>query len=495
LNENEDLHVVVYITEEGLSALLDAQQGVTNAVRIAELGLTASAFVPAPTLEELPGEFKRIAMVAGEAVNDRVIHMVALDDTADAYTVRGFALYLDNGALFGVAGQGEPLFQKSTASSFLMAADVTFAQAVAELIEFGDANFLYPPATRTRKGVAYLSTDAEAAAGDVDDKILTPKGAKGVYLRLVEKGAAGGVAPIGADGKIPPQYLPAQDSIDTYYAASNAEMTALAAAGPGDFCQRTDLTKTYRLAAAPPSVLGNWVEFLSPGAPVRTVNGEIGDVVLTAAKVGAPPTSRAVVGAGLAQGGGSFAADRAITVPAASRAQAEAGAATDVALTPDSIAGILALLAGRIPGARQILTAGLAQGGGDLTIDRIITVLAATAQDARDGTRSDVALTPASLAGLPRTLGPSGELMIPGTPFRIKWGEASVYLGSQTVYFPEAYPVACWHVFLTFYGNPNNGDESDEPVWIQRPIAPGSFIISTAGDRYAVPMGWFAIGM
>lgn len=491
--ENEDLAIVVFITEEGLSALLDAQQGVTNAVRIAELGLTAQAFVPAPTLEELPGEFKRIAMVAGEAVNDRVIHMVALDDTADAYTVRGFALYLDNGALFGVAGQSEPIFQKSAVSSFLLAADITFAQAVAELIEFGDTNFLYPPATLTRKGVAYLASDAEAAAGLVDDKILTPKGAKGVYLRLASMGVEGGWVPCGPGQKIPPQYLPAQDSIDTYYAASNAEMTALAAAGPGDFCQRTDLTKTYRLAAAPPSVLANWVEFLSPGAPVRTVNGEIGDVVLTAAKVGAPPVGRSLLGGGLAQGGGSLAADRTITVPAASRAQAEAGAATDVALTPDSIAGILALLSGRVPGGRQILAAGLAQGGGDMTADRIITVLAASAADVFAGTANDRAITPAALAGLPHTLGPSGDFVLPGG-LRFKWGDASVYLGSQAVYFPEAFPVACWQVFLTFYGNPNNGDESDEPMWVQRPLSPGSFIISTAGDRLQVPVGWFAIG-
>ena len=482
------------ITEEGLSALLDAEQGTTNAVRIAELGLTADVFLPAATIEELPGEHTRISAVAGEAVNDRVIHMVARDDGGSAYTVRGFALYLDNGALFAVYGQELPIFEKSAVSTFLLAADITFAQAIAELIEFGNTNFLYPPATTSRKGVAYLATPAEVAAGVVTDKIVTPAAIATVFIRAIEKGAAGGVAPIGADGKIPPQYLPAQDSIDTYYAASDAQMVALAAAGPGDFCQRTDLNKTYRLAAAPPSVLGNWIEFLSPGAPVRTVNGKIGDVNLGAADVGAVPTGRQILVAGLAQGGGGLGADRTITVPKASAAEAEAGVDDTKALTPAAIAGILAALGGRVPGARQILTAGLAQGGGDLSIDRIVTVLKATAADVMAGTADDRAVTPAALFGTPRTLAGAGQLQIPGTPIFLKWGTAYVSLGSQAVYFPEAFAVSCWQVFLTFYGNPNNGDESDEPMWVQQPLSPGSFIISTAGDRLAVQVGWIAIG-
>src|ERR1043165_5612204 len=119
----------LYITEEGLSALLDAEDGSTNAVRIAELGLTAEDFVPATTLEELPGEFKRIATIAGQAVSDRVMHMIARDFSTDTYTVRGLALYLDDGALFAVAGQEDPIFEKASVSTFLLAADFTFARS------------------------------------------------------------------------------------------------------------------------------------------------------------------------------------------------------------------------------------------------------------------------------------------------------------------------------------------------------------------------------
>jgi hypothetical protein len=485
--------ISLIITEEGLSALLDAEQGITNAVRIVEIGLTADDFLAAATIEQLPGEHTRISAVAGEAVNDRVIHMVARDDGGEAYTVRGFALYLDDGALFAVYGQETPIFEKSAVSTFLLAADITFAQAIAELIEFGDTNFLYPPATETRKGVAYLATAAEVAAGAVADKIVTPAAIAGVFIRAMEKGAPGGVATLDVNGKVPPSQLPAVDSIDTFEADDQAEMLALPA-GPGDFCRRLDQLKTYVLRAAPATLLANWAEFLSPGAPVRTVNGKIGDVVLGPADVGAPPVARSIAAGGLAQGGGSMEANRTITVPKATAAEALAGSRDDVAVTPAALAAILGFLAAAAPSTRQLVGAGLAQGGGDFSADRIITVLKATAADVAAGTADDRAITPAALSGSPRTLGAAGQLQIPGTPIFLKWGTAYVSLGSQVVYFPEAFAVSCWHVFPTFYGNPNNGDESDEPMWVQQPLSPGSFIISTAGDRFAVQVGWLAIG-
>lgn len=486
--------VNIIITEEGLAALLDAEQGQTNAVRIAQLGITDQAFVPSTEIEQLPGELLRISTVAGEPVSDRVIHMVARDDSNAAYTVRGFALYLDNGALFAVYGQGQPIFQKSALSTFLLAADITFAQAVAELIEFGATNFLYPPATLTRKGVAFLASPAEVAAGVDGEKIVTPAALGGAFIRTAEKGAPGGVATLDAGGRVPPSQMPPVDSIDTFDADSQAQMLALPA-GPGDFCRRLDLSKNFQLKAAPATLASNWVEFLDPGAPVRSVNNKIGDVVLAAADVGAPPTSRAIAVAGLAQGGGNLSADRTISVPAASAAEAEAGLEAFKALTPASIAGILAMLAGRIPGGRQILAAGLAQGGGDLSVDRIITVLKATAADVAAGTADDRAVTPAALFGTPRTLGVAGELQIPGTPIIFKWGTATVSLGAQSVYFPIGFPVACWHVIPFPYGNPNNGDESDEPMWVQYPPGPGNFIIQAAGDRFAITVGWLAWGI
>src|SRR5207302_3897687 len=202
--------------------------------------------------------------------------------------VTGIGVFLDNGVLFGVfsnAAEDGPIFGKSEATTFLFAADIAFQSAVAELIDFGDANFLYPPATTDRKGVAFLATAADVAAGVDDEKIVTPKLLADGFIPLAQRGAANGVATLDATGKVPPAQLPAVDSIDTYEVDDEAEMLALPAS-PGDFARRLDESKTYVLRAAPATVLANWAEFLSPGAPVRSVNGKIGDVVLAPGDVG-----------------------------------------------------------------------------------------------------------------------------------------------------------------------------------------------------------------
>src|SRR5205823_3645983 len=156
--------------------------------------------------------------------------------------------------------------------------------------------------------------------------------------------------------------------------------------------------------------------FLSPGAPVRSVNGKIGDVVLAPGDVGAAPATRSIGVAGLAKGGGNLSADRTITVDIATAAEALAGAINDKAVTPASLAQVLALLAATVPGARQILTGGLATGGGPLSADRTITVPKATAADVEAGTDDTKALTAAALAGTLRTMAATGYLRVPGTP-------------------------------------------------------------------------------
>jgi hypothetical protein len=213
------------ITQEGLTALIDAEAGTTNAVRIAELALSSAPFIAAPTLTDLPGEFKRLDSIAGESAAENIIHLVAEDGSADAYDVTGLGLFTDTGVLFAVfshtAEQGL-IFGKSESTAFLFAADITFQSGVAELIDFGNSNFTYPPATLTKKGVAYLASDADVAAGVDDEKIVTPAQLAGHYILLAQKGVANGVATLGANGKVPPSQLGAVDSIDTFTVASQA---------------------------------------------------------------------------------------------------------------------------------------------------------------------------------------------------------------------------------------------------------------------------------
>jgi len=486
------------ITQKGLTALIDAEAGTTNAVRIAEIGLSSVPFINAPTLEALPGEFKRLDSVGGEAAAENIIHLVAEDGSTDAYDVTGIGLFTDGGVLFAVFSHNAEeglIFGKSESTAFLFAADITFQSGVAELIEFGDSNFLYPPATRDKKGVAYLASDADVAAGVDDEKIVTPKQLADHFIPLAQRGVANGVAPLGPDNKVPPAYLGAVDSIDTFTVASEAAMLALATAGPGDFARRTDELKTYVLTAAPASVLGNWQEFLSPGAPVRSVNGEIGDIVLDAADVGAADVARQILGGGLVTGGGSMAADRTLTVAIATAAETLAGIINNKAVTPASLASVLALLAAAVPGARQILTAGLATGGGALTADRTITVPKATAADVMAGTDDAKAVTVAALWGTLRSIGPSGHILLPGTPIVVMWGSGThnVSHASKVYNFPTSFPAACWHVFTSLYGDPDTNDESDEFFYVSS-RSQATFTGTTGGDNASFPFGFLAIG-
>lgn len=492
------------ITAAGLSALVDSESAYTNRVTIAELGLSSSTVDVAPTLTAIPGEFKRLATVSGKAVSENIVHFVARDDSADAYTVSTIGLYLADGVLFGVYSHDGELFGKSAFASFLLAADLTFEAGIAELIDFGDANFLYPPATETDKGVAYLATAADVAAGVDAQKIVTPARLAAYYVPRSLIGVPGGIANIDlSTGKIPPSLLPPQDSIDTFYAASDAEMTALAAAGPGDFCQRTDLNKTYRLAAAPPSVLANWIEFLSPGAPVRTVNGKIGDVVLGAADVNAVPTTRTIGGTGLVTGGGALSSNRTLDVAIASAAETLAGLINTKAVTPASLASVLAQLAAAVPDTRRVDAGGLATGGGRLNADRTISVAKASAADVEAGTDDAKAITPAGLFGTLRSIAPTGYLRVPGTPLVLQWGSYNFPItaagagGSSTIAFPIAFPSACYHVLLTLYGDPNGGgrkDEADETFYVATRSA-ASFNVATSGDVPALPIGFLAFGV
>lgn len=100
-----------------------------------------------------------------------------------------------------------------------------------------------------------------------------------------QKGAANGLATLGADAKIPSNQLPAIAITNTFVVNSQAAMLALAA-NVGDVAVRTDVNKSYVLSAADPTVLGNWQELLAPGQ-VLSVNGQTGAVSLSASDVGA----------------------------------------------------------------------------------------------------------------------------------------------------------------------------------------------------------------
>lgn len=175
----------IMITDAGIEAIADAQGGATEAVVIAEIGLTNTPFVMAPTIEVLPGEFRRIATVAGQAVAENILHVTAYDAAAIAYDVTGFGLYDADGTLIAVySDEEDPILSKAALATSLFAIDISIAADIAAVIEFGDPQFLNPPATETVAGVAEIADNDEADAGLDDATIMSPKKVKRVLDAL-----------------------------------------------------------------------------------------------------------------------------------------------------------------------------------------------------------------------------------------------------------------------------------------------------------------------
>ncbi len=167
------LALTITMTNAGLRRFTAAQLGAGIDLAISSVGLTDTDFVVAPTLEALPGEFRRIDMISGKAVGDNVVHLTMRDDDEVGYAARGFGLFLTDGTLFAVYGQADRLFEKSPLTTFLAAIDLAFPTADIDRLTFGNTDFLNPPATTATKGVVELATQAEADAG-TDTRRVAP---------------------------------------------------------------------------------------------------------------------------------------------------------------------------------------------------------------------------------------------------------------------------------------------------------------------------------
>lgn len=160
------------VTDAGRAALRNAQGDGTNAVRIAAVGVTATAFASG---SPVPAEIKRLATIAGGATSLDTIHVTISDTGSDVYSVRGYGFYLADGTLFASYGQADVIVEKSAQATMLLAVDVKFTAIDATQITFGDSNFSNPAATTDTLGVVRLASDAEAIAGADTQKALTAK--------------------------------------------------------------------------------------------------------------------------------------------------------------------------------------------------------------------------------------------------------------------------------------------------------------------------------
>ncbi len=140
---------------------------------------------------------------------------------------------------------------------------------------------------------------------------------------------------------------------------------------------------------------------------------------------------------------------RRLTRMLATREDADGGTRQDRLLTPWSIRPLLDRVATLF--ARRINTDGLALGGQTLATDVTISVPPASAEQLRNGTAGNVAVTPKSFGDLGNVIAPTGSYTLPGGRVD-KWGGHRGRSNSEIslrVDFTVPFPTACFRVLLT----------------------------------------------
>lgn len=122
---------------------------------------------------------------------------------------------------------------------------------------------------------------SKASAADLDNVFTIASAA----IPASQKAAANGVATLGSDLKIPAAQLPAL-AITEFLGSSANQAAMLAKVGQqGDWTTRTDLGTVWIITGADPTQLASWTQMTYPTAPVTTVAGRTGAIVLTAADI------------------------------------------------------------------------------------------------------------------------------------------------------------------------------------------------------------------
>lgn len=181
----------ITITDAGRAALVNAQNTGTVNLTISQVGVSAVHTAgPLAGLTVLPNELKRLNTFGGDVVAEDTLHLTIRDQSADTYSLLKFGLYLSNGVLFAVYSQAVPILEKSSAAMVLLATDIILTALTTANIEFGDTDFINPPATIETAGVVELATKEETEAGADTLRAVTPFGLKWVLDRLLAGFAA-----------------------------------------------------------------------------------------------------------------------------------------------------------------------------------------------------------------------------------------------------------------------------------------------------------------
>lgn len=154
------------------------------------------------------------------------------------------------------------------------------------------------------------------------------------------------------------------------------------------------------------------------------------------------------------------------------------------------IAGVVGTGGGAVPTTRTVTGSGLATGGGDLALDRVISVTKATGPEVAARVRDDVAVTPLGLVGLFSSTGGAGVLILHIGTVVVQVFSATANSNTTTVVtLPETFPTECVAAFC-------NGGEFDYGVQDNGPWVSGRGLssVSILNAISTIPVQIIAIG-
>jgi microcystin-dependent protein len=161
------------ITDAGRAAIAQVG-GAIGPVTLTKIALGSAGYTPLANRTALQTEIKRLDPSGSSVPVPGTISITAQDNSADSYSVKEIGLYTNNNVLFAICAQSAVIMTKASGSVALFAMDFVMTNVPAGSVTVGNVGFTYSQATETAMGVLGIATTAEAQAGIINTKIITP---------------------------------------------------------------------------------------------------------------------------------------------------------------------------------------------------------------------------------------------------------------------------------------------------------------------------------